>query len=204
MQLFYRAGVDARGRPIFMLWAGHLPSRAVDLERVLMHIMRTLEAHVHGGDLDFYGFSIIGTPVMALGHTDVLSLALTTGGPDCADVYEERIHPEDPLKYEYDGRWRAVEVEETSIDGARGLLINITGGPDLTLHEVNEAASTVAEAAHEEANIIVGAVMDESLSEEVRVTVIATGFEDRRALAAPLGTVPSQATALGEIGRAHV
>jgi len=72
-------------------------------------------------------------------------------------------------------------LEETSIEGARGLLINITGGGDLTLHEVNEAASTVAEAAHEEANIIVGAVVDDALAEEIRVTVIATGFEDRRA-----------------------
>src|SRR5262245_9157387 len=76
-------------------------------------------------------------------------------------------------------------LEETSIEGARGLLINITGGPDLTLHEVNEAASAVAEAAHEEANIIVGAVVDETLAEEIRVTVIATGFEDRRVVAAP-------------------
>jgi cell division protein FtsZ len=73
-------------------------------------------------------------------------------------------------------------LEETSIEGARGVLINITGGADLTLHEVNEAASAVAEAAHEEANIIVGAVVDEVLSEEIRVTVIATGFEDRRSL----------------------
>jgi acyl-homoserine lactone acylase PvdQ len=77
---------------------------------------RFYEAHVHGGDLDFYGFSIIGTPVMALGHTDVLSFALTTGGPDCADVYEERIHPDNPLQYEYDGAWRTVEVEEIEIE----------------------------------------------------------------------------------------
>jgi acyl-homoserine lactone acylase PvdQ len=77
---------------------------------------RFYEAHVHGGDLHFYGFSIIGTPIMALGHTDVLSLALTTGGPDCADVYEERIHPDDPLRYEYDGEWRAVESEEVAIE----------------------------------------------------------------------------------------
>ncbi len=76
---------------------------------------RFYEAHVHGGDLDFYGFSIVGTPVMAVGHTDVLSLALTTGGPDCADVYEEKIHPEDPLKYEYDGEWRDVSVEHAEI-----------------------------------------------------------------------------------------
>jgi acyl-homoserine-lactone acylase len=74
------------------------------------------EAHVHGGGLDFYGFSIIGTPIMALGHTDVLSFALTTGGPDCADVYEEKIDPEDPLRYEYDGEWRTIEIEEVEID----------------------------------------------------------------------------------------
>jgi cell division protein FtsZ len=78
-------------------------------------------------------------------------------------------------------------LEETSIEGARGVLINITGGADLTLHEVNEAASAVAEAAHDEANIIVGAVVDGSLAEEIRVTVIATGFDDRdrRGVAVP-------------------
>lgn len=75
-------------------------------------------------------------------------------------------------------------LEETSMEGARGVLINITGGADLTLHEVNEAASAVAEAADAEANIIVGAVVDESLGDAIRVTVIATGFEDRRGLGA--------------------
>ena len=54
MQLFYRGGVDARGRPIFLFWAGHLPSRPVDLERVLMHLMRTLDAHVHAGYIIIY------------------------------------------------------------------------------------------------------------------------------------------------------
>ena len=89
-------------------------------------------------------------------------------------------------------------LEETSIEGARGLLINITGGADLTLHEVNEAASAVAEAAHEEANIIVGAVVDDTLAEEIRVTVIATGFEDRGSAAAPsapAAAAPSVASA---------
>ncbi len=69
---------------------------------------------------------------------------------------------------------------ETSIEGARGVLLNITGGSDLGLFEVNEAADIVAEAADPEANIIFGAVIDESLEDEVRVTVIATGFEERR------------------------
>lgn len=68
---------------------------------------------------------------------------------------------------------------ETSIEGARGVLLNITGGPDLSLFEVNEAAEIIAEAADPEANIIFGAVIDEKMAEEVRVTVIATGFDNR-------------------------
>ncbi|REJ37622.1 MAG: cell division protein FtsZ [Bacillota bacterium] len=68
---------------------------------------------------------------------------------------------------------------ETSIDGARGVLLNITGGPDLGLFEVNEAAQIVTEAADPDANIIFGAVIDESLGDAVRVTVIATGFDAR-------------------------
>ncbi len=69
---------------------------------------------------------------------------------------------------------------ETSIEGARGVLLNITGGADLGLFEVNEAADIVAEAADSDANIIFGAVIDESLQDEVRVTVIATGFDERK------------------------
>ncbi|HCJ11185.1 MAG TPA: cell division protein FtsZ, partial [Clostridiales bacterium] len=68
---------------------------------------------------------------------------------------------------------------ETSIVGAKGLLLNITGGEDLTLFEVNEAAEIVTEAADEEANIIFGAALDESMEDEVRVTVIATAFDDK-------------------------
>ena len=68
---------------------------------------------------------------------------------------------------------------ETSIEGARGVLLNITGGSSLGLFEVNEAAEIIAQAADPEANIIFGAVIDERMNEEVRVTVIATGFEQR-------------------------
>jgi cell division protein FtsZ len=71
-------------------------------------------------------------------------------------------------------------LEDISIQGARGVLINITGGPDLCLHEVNEAASMIQEEAHEDANIIFGSVIDETMTDEIRITVIATGFgEDR-------------------------
>jgi cell division protein FtsZ len=67
-------------------------------------------------------------------------------------------------------------LEDVKIEGARGVLINITGGPDLTLHEVNEAATLIQEEADPDANIIFGAVIDESMGDEVRITVIATGF----------------------------
>src|SRR5262249_221531 len=67
-------------------------------------------------------------------------------------------------------------LEESSIDGARGVLLNVTGGPDMALHEIHEAAAIIRESAHEEAHIIFGAVIDEKLEDELRVTVIATGF----------------------------
>ncbi|MCP4705982.1 MAG: cell division protein FtsZ, partial [candidate division Zixibacteria bacterium] len=67
-------------------------------------------------------------------------------------------------------------LEEISISGARGVLINVTGGEDMTLFDVNTATSIVYQAAGSDANIIFGAVIDPSLSEQMRVTVIATGF----------------------------
>ncbi|OAT81797.1 cell division protein FtsZ [Desulfotomaculum copahuensis] len=68
---------------------------------------------------------------------------------------------------------------ETSIEGARGVLLNITGGASLSLFEVNEAAEIISQAADSEANIIFGAVIDERMEDEVRVTVIATGFDQK-------------------------
>ncbi|NLX90086.1 MAG: cell division protein FtsZ [Firmicutes bacterium] len=79
---------------------------------------------------------------------------------------------------------------ETSIDGARGVLINVTCGSNLSLFEINEAADTVAEAADPEANIIFGAVIDESFKDQTRVTVIATGF-DKKAVKAPKEELPT-------------
>jgi cell division protein FtsZ len=68
---------------------------------------------------------------------------------------------------------------EESVDGATGILLNITGGKDLGLFEVNDAAEIIQNAADPNANIIFGAVIDESMGEEVRVTVIGTGFDHR-------------------------
>jgi len=67
---------------------------------------------------------------------------------------------------------------ETTINGAKSVLLNITGGPSLGLLEINEAAEIVAREADEDANIIFGAVIDETIKDEIRITVIATGFED--------------------------
>jgi cell division protein FtsZ len=105
------------------------------------------------------------------------------------------------------GKRRAVEaaekaissplLEDVNIEGATGILINITGGPDLTLHEVNEASTLIQEAAHEEANIIFGSVIDANVGDELRITVIATGFDrssigDRLPLKAPSTSTESK------------
>ena len=74
---------------------------------------------------------------------------------------------------------------ETSINGARGVLINVTGSMDIGLEEVETAANQVQEAAHPEANIIFGATFDETLEDEIRVTVIATGFDENQSIPFP-------------------
>ena len=77
-------------------------------------------------------------------------------------------------------------LEDMSIAGASGVLINITGGPDLSLHEVSEVSSVIHDAAGEDANIIFGAVIDPDLKGEIRVTVIATGIGGHRVVARPV------------------
>lgn len=71
---------------------------------------------------------------------------------------------------------------DITIDGARGILFNVTGGSDLSLYEVNQAAAIIKETAHPDVNLIFGAVIDPSMADEIRVTVIATGFEQTRGL----------------------
>lgn len=111
-------------------------------------------------NLDFADVKTImsdaGSALMAIGHG--------TGETRAADAARNAISS--PLL-------------DIAIDGARGILFNITGGENLTLHEVNEAAEIINKAADPEANIIFGAVIDPALESELRVTVIATGFEGR-------------------------
>ena len=69
------------------------------------------------------------------------------------------------------------QLLDITIDGARGVLFNVTGGPNMTLFEVNQAAAIIRETAHPDVNMIFGAVIDENMGDDIRITVIATGFE---------------------------
>jgi cell division protein FtsZ len=96
-------------------------------------------------------------------------------------------------------------LEGASVNGARGVIINVTGGPDLSLVEVSEASSIVQEAAHEDANIIFGAVIDPALKGKVKITVIATGFgqhtDARQKAPASAALTPVDMTQYAELGR---
>lgn len=93
---------------------------------------------------------------------------------------------------------------DISIEGARGILFNICGGNDLTMFEVDEAARIISGAADHDANVIFGAVVDEKLADQVRVTVIATGFDETRSRIAQIGqqqTVPTIQGVVGDVVR---
>jgi cell division protein FtsZ len=102
--------------------------------------------------------------IMSEAGQALLGIGMGTGDQRAMDAVEHAI--ESPLL-------------ETSLEGARSILLSITGGRDLSLWEVNEAAKAVSEAAHPDANIIFGAMVDEKVVDEVWVTVVATGYGDR-------------------------
>jgi len=108
-------------------------------------------------------FADVKTIMQGMGHA-VMGTAVAKGERRAVEAAEAAIAS--PL------------LEEGAIDGARGILINITGSSSLKLSEVNEASTIVQSAAHEEANIIFGAVQDESMGDEIKLTVIATGFKN--------------------------
>ena len=94
-------------------------------------------------------------------------------------------------------------LEAGAIDGARGILINITGSSTLKLAEVNEASTIIQNAAHEDANIIFGAVLDEKMKDDVKITVIATGFRTEFTQRASDGSRVSAAAAIQQARTAH-
>jgi cell division protein FtsZ len=94
---------------------------------------------------------------------------------------------------------------ELSIEGAKGILFNITGGPDLGMYEIDEAAKVITEAADPDANIIFGSIIDEAMAGEVKITVIATGFEAEERKKKPLevpqpAQAQQQSTGFGSFG----
>ncbi len=103
--------------------------------------------------------------IMAEAGNALLGIGMGTGDRRAIDAAEQAV---------------ASPLLETSMEGARSILLSITGGPDLSLWEVNESARAVAEAAHPDANIIFGAMVDEKLDDQVWVTVVATGYGDPR------------------------
>jgi cell division protein FtsZ len=88
-------------------------------------------------------------------------------------------------------------LEDNTIQGARGVLLNITGGPSMTLFEIHEASTLIQSEAHEDANIIFGTVVDETMGDEIRITVIATGFEN-------MEMAKSNVTPLGSLRRSNL
>lgn len=95
------------------------------------------------------------------------------------------------------------QLLDITIDGARGILFNVTGGPDLTLFEVNQAAAIIKETAHPDVNLIFGAVIDPNMGDELRITVIATGFErtgvPRRLIERPAAKTESMRQQVGDL-----
>jgi cell division protein FtsZ len=102
--------------------------------------------------------------IMADAGNALLGIGMGTGDRRAIDAAEQAV---------------ASPLLETSMEGARSILLSITGSPDISLWEVNEAAKTVSEAAHPDANIIFGAMVDDKLEDQVWITVVATGFGDQ-------------------------
>ncbi len=112
-------------------------------------------------------FADVRTVMQGMGHA-IMGIGTASGEHRAVEAAQQAIAS--PL------------LEETSLAGARGILMNITGSDEVTLNEINEAAEIITEGAHPDATILFGAVVDESLAEEIQVTVIATGFRPQETL----------------------
>jgi cell division protein FtsZ len=100
--------------------------------------------------------------IMSMGGAALMAIGRSSGDDRAKEAAEQAL---------------SSHLLDVTIDGARGILFNVTGGSDLSLFEINQAASIIRETAHPDVNLIFGAVIDESLEDEVRITVIATGFD---------------------------
>jgi cell division protein FtsZ len=131
---------------------------------VLLHATKGISDLISVPGLINLDFADVKTVMSEMGDA-LMGSATSNGDKRAVEAAQNAIHS--PL------------LDEVSIEGALGVLVNITGGEDLSLFEVNEAASIIAETVGNEANMIFGAVIDNTLKEEIRVTVIATGFNNK-------------------------
>lgn len=136
-------------------------------DQVLLHAVKGISDLINIRGLINLDFADIRT-VMAAKGMAIMGSGMASGDNRAVEAATQAISS--PL------------LENISIDGATGIIINVTGGPNLTLWEVNEASTLITEAAHEDAEIIFGAVIDESMGDNVSVTVIATGFGNQEAV----------------------
>src|SRR5690606_13306830 len=130
-------------------------------DQVLLHAVKGISDLINKRGLINLDFADIRT-VMASQGMAIMGSGMASGENRAVEAATQAISS--PL------------LENICIDGATGIIINVTGGPDLSLWEVNEASTLITEAAHPEAEIIFGAVIDEAMADQVSVTVIATGF----------------------------
>ncbi|MBI5814475.1 MAG: cell division protein FtsZ [Nitrospinae bacterium] len=129
---------------------------------VLCRAVKGISDIITGVGLINLDFADVQT-IMSQKGMALMGAGLATGDNRAVEAAQNAIHS--PL------------LEDSTIEGAKGVLINVTGGPDLSLHEIHEAATYITDAADHEAEVIFGAVIDESMGDSVSVTVIATGFK---------------------------
>jgi len=109
--------------------------------------------------------------IMSMGGAALMAVGHGTGDDRASEAAEQAL---------------SSHLLDVTIDGARGILFNVTGGPNMSLYEINQAASIIRETAHPDVNLIFGAVIDEKMDDKIRITVIATGFEHHMPLVRPI------------------
>jgi cell division protein FtsZ len=133
-------------------------------DEVLLNAVRSISDLIVGSGHVVVDFADVKT-IMSERGMAIMGLGESSGENRARDAAQKAISS--PL------------LEDISIHGARGVLINVTGNKDMTLHEVHEASTLIQEQAHDEAKIIWGLVYDDAMENAMRITVIATGFEER-------------------------
>ncbi len=136
----------------------------IKADEVLLHAVRSISDLIISDGYVNVDFKDVQTVMREKGLA-IMGVGMSSGDKRAVEAAQKAISS--PL------------LEDISIHGARGVLINVTGSSNMTLHEVNEASTLIQEQAHEEAHVIWGLVFDESMDESVRITVIATGFEEQ-------------------------